>query len=176
MLLLRLTGSVSLALMIVAGGCGFRSASSSALPTTIETTGASQVKQTSSCQPDFTFNISSTSATITSGQSIPIGFGMTSLCGLAGTINVGARISPQPTTTCKKVKGQEVCTSNGPLIHQCCYDFPLGAGGSTGNHITFSATSATLKTTYSITIRGEDITGGCCYGLSHSAILSLTVD
>jgi hypothetical protein len=128
------------------------------------------------CQPDFSFRISSTSVTIASGQSVLVGFGMTSVCGLAGTINVGVRgISPQPTTTCTKVKGQDVCTSNGPIVHQCCYDFPLPANGSSGNHITFSATSATLKTTYTITIRGEDISGGCCYGLSHSATLTLTV-
>jgi hypothetical protein len=128
------------------------------------------------CQPDFTFGISPTSATITAGQTVMVGFGMTSLCGLAGTINVGVRgISPQPVMTCKKVKGQEVCTSNGPTFQQCCYDFPLNAGGSTGNHVTFGAMSTTVKTTYAITIRGEDITGGCCYGLQHSATFMLTV-
>lgn len=127
------------------------------------------------CQPDFTFGISQSSATITAGQTVMVGFGMTSLCGLAGTINVGVHgISPQPVTTCKKGKGQ-VCTSNGPTLQQCCYDFPLPAGGSTGNHITFGATAATVKTTYTITIRGEDITGGCCYGLQHSATFTLTV-
>jgi hypothetical protein len=146
--------------------------------TTVPTSAsASRMTANASCQPDFSFQISPTSLTMTAGQTQSVGFGMTSICGLAGTINVGVRgISPAPTTTCKKVKGQEVCTSNGPLFHQCCYDFPLVSGGSTGNHITVTATDTTLKTTWTVTIRGEDISGGCCYGLSHSATLTLTVN
>jgi hypothetical protein len=106
-----------------------------------------------------------------------VGFGMTSLCGFSGTINVGVRgISPQPGTVCTGHGSKQTCTTNGPIAHQCCYDFPLPAGGSTGNHITFSATTDTIKTTYTITIRGENIQGGCCYGLTHSATLMLTVN
>lgn len=130
----------------------------------------------SQCTPDFSFGISQSSATITAGQTVLVGFGMTSLCGLAGTINVGVRgISPQPGTVCSGHGSKQTCTTNGPTIQQCCYDFPLAAGGSTGNHITFGATVNTVKTTYTITIRGEDISGGCCYGLTHSATFMLTV-
>ena len=128
-----------------------------------------------SCQPDFGFGVAPTSATITVGQTVDLGFKMTSLCGLAGTINVGYRVSPVPTITCTKAGKQQVCTSNGPASHQCCYDFPLPAGASTGGRITFGATSSTLKRTYTITVTGEDITGGCCYGITHSATVTLTV-
>lgn len=101
---------------------------------------------------------------------------MTSLCGLGGTINVGVRgISPQPGEVCTGHGSKQTCTTNGPTIQQCCYDFPLRAGGSTGNHITFGATTNTIKATYTITIKAEDISGGCCYGLTHSTTFTLTV-
>src|SRR5260370_41651992 len=63
------------------------------------------------CQPDFGFALSPTSATITSGQSVRVTAQLTSLCGLAGTINVGIiKISPQPTG------------NNGFTIYQPRYD------------------------------------------------------
>jgi hypothetical protein len=126
------------------------------------------------CQPDFTITVSPTTLTIVKGgPAASIGVGFKSVCGLAGTINFGVRgITPQPTTTCNS-KG--VCTSNGPVFKQCCYDLPLAAGGSTGNHITVSATQSTKATTYQVRVSGEDISGGCCYGITHSANVTLTV-
>jgi hypothetical protein len=115
------------------------------------------------CQPDFTFGLSPSSATITSGQSIRITVELASVCGLAGTINVGIRkISPPP-------------NGNGFTINQPRYDIPLDANGTATAPITLGATPKTLKTTYTITIQGEDISGGCCYGIKHSAIFVLTV-
>lgn len=126
------------------------------------------------CQPDFTITVSPATVTIVKGgPAASIGVGFKSLCGLAGTINFGVRgITPQPTGTCNS-KG--VCTSNGPVFKQCCYDLPLGAGGSTGNHITVSATQSTRATTYQVRISGENIQGGCCYGITHSANVTLIV-
>jgi hypothetical protein len=116
------------------------------------------------CQPDFTFALSPSSATITSGQSVRVSAEMTSLCGLAGTINVGIRnISPPPGG------------SNGFTIKQPRYDIPLDANGTAVAYITLGATPNTLKTTYALTIQGEDVSGGCCYGLKHSATFELTV-
>ncbi len=116
------------------------------------------------CQPDFTFALSPSSATITGGQSVRVSAEMTSLCGLAGTINVGIRkISPPPGG------------SNGFTIKQPRYDIPLDANGTAVAYITLGATPNTLKTTYTLTIQGEDISGGCCYGLEHSATFELTV-
>ena len=115
------------------------------------------------CTPNFTLALSPASATISSGQTVRVTAGLTSTCGLAGTIDVGiVNISPAP-------------HSNGPTIAQCCYDIPLRANGTAGTTITFGASSATRRTTYSVRMRAEDVTGGCCYGLSHFATLSLTV-
>jgi hypothetical protein len=89
---------------------------------------------------------------------------MASLCGLAGTINVGIhKISPQPGG------------SNGFTIKQPRYDIPLDANGTAVAYIALGATPNTLKTTYTLTIQGEDISGGCCYGLKHLATFELTV-
>ncbi|HVR45387.1 MAG TPA: hypothetical protein VMT95_01910 [Candidatus Binatia bacterium] len=116
------------------------------------------------CQPDFTFALSPSSATITSGHSVRVSVEMSSLCGLAGTINVGIRsISPPPSG------------SNGFTINQPRYDIPLDANGTAVAYITLGATPNTLKTTYTLTIQGKDISGGCCYGLKHSAAFELTV-
>jgi hypothetical protein len=126
------------------------------------------------CKPDFTITVTPTTLTIVKGGPVAsIGVGFKSLCGLAGTINFGVRgITPQPTVTCNN-KG--VCTSNGPIFHQCCYDLPLKANGGTGNRITVNATKNTLATTYQVRISGENIQGGCCYGITHSANVTLTV-
>jgi hypothetical protein len=128
---------------------------------------------TTTCKPDFTITISPATLTIVNGGPAAfIGVGFKSLCGLAGTINFGVRgITPQPTSTCDK----GACTSNGPIFQQCCYDLPLKADGSTGNHITASATQSTRATTYQVKITGRNIQGGCCYGITHSANVTLTV-
>jgi hypothetical protein len=116
------------------------------------------------CQPDFSLTLSPTSATITSGQSVKVSVELASICGLAGTINVGIHnISPPP-------------QGNGFTINQPRYDIPLDANSTAVAYITLGATQQTLKTTYTITIQGKDISGGCCYGLTHSAAFVLTVD
>ncbi len=115
------------------------------------------------CRPDFTFLLSPSNATITSGQSVRLSVKMSSLCGLSGTIHVGiTKISPQP-------------NGNGFTINQPRYDIPLDSNGTAVAYITLGATPHTLKTTYTLTIQGEDISGGCCYGLNHAATFTLTV-
>jgi hypothetical protein len=116
------------------------------------------------CQPDFSLALSPTSATISAGQSVRVTVELASICGLAGTINVGIHnISPPPQS------------GNGFSIHQPRYDIPLDANSTATAYITLGATSNTLKTTYTITIQGKDISGGCCYGLTHSATFMFTV-
>jgi hypothetical protein len=115
------------------------------------------------CQPDFTLTLSPASATITSGQSVRVSAELASLCGLAGTINTGIHnISPPP-------------NGNGFTIKEPRYDIPLDANSTAVDYITLGATPNTLKTTYTLTIQGEDVSGGCCYGLKHSATFELTV-
>jgi hypothetical protein len=126
---------------------------------------ASQSAQTSNatCQPNFSLALSPASATITSGQNARLTIELTSICGLAGIVDVGIQnISPSP------------IGNNGFTFTQSRYDIPLVANGSAGAYITFGATAATLKTTYTITIQGKDISG-CCHGLQHSATFLLTV-
>lgn len=115
------------------------------------------------CKPDFVLSVNPSSATIQAGSSKLYQIGLTSVCGLAGAINVGTtHISPTG-------------NGNGPRPHQARYDIPLNANGQAGVPVTFVASSATLKTTYTITITATDISGGCCYGVTHSASISLTV-
>jgi hypothetical protein len=150
-------------LLFVLAGCGSGSMSS-AMPNPQMPSVGLRTDGGRACQPDFTLAVTPTSATITSGQSVTVTAELASVCGLAGTINVGIRhISPPPNG------------SNGFTIKQPRYDIPLKANGTAVAPITLGATPATLKTTYTITIRGEDISGGCCYGIKHSAIFVLTV-
>lgn len=146
-------------LLLVLAGCG--SGMTSAMPNA-QTVGIHADNTT--CQPNFTFAVTPTSATITSGQNVRVTIELASVCSLAGTINVGIRgISPRP-------KG-----NNGFTISQPRYDIPLQANGAATAPITLGATPKTLKTTYTITMQGQDISGGCCYGIKHSAIFVLTV-
>lgn len=116
------------------------------------------------CQPDFTLALTPTTARITAGQSVRITVQLTSICGLAGDINVGIHgTSPPP-------QG-----GDGYTIHQPRYDIPLDANSTAVAYITLGATPNTLKTTWTITIQGKNIQGGCCYGLTHSATFQLTV-
>jgi hypothetical protein len=115
------------------------------------------------CQPNFSLALSPASATITSGQNARLTIDLTSICGLAGIVDVGIQnVSPPP------------IGNNGFTFTQSRYDIPLAANGSAGAYITFGATAETLKTTYTITIQGKDISG-CCHGLEHSATFLLTV-
>jgi hypothetical protein len=114
---------------------------------------------------DFTLTLNPTSATITSGQNVRMYIDLASVGGLAGTINVGIQsISPPPNG------------NNGFTFQQARYDVWLPSHGTASTYITFGATTTTLKTTYTITIQGKDVTGGCCYGLEHTATFLLTVD
>ena len=115
------------------------------------------------CKPDFALSVNPSSASIQAGASKLYQIGLTSVCGLAGSINVGTtNISPAD-------------NGNGPRPHQARYDIPLQANGKAGVPVTFSTSGATLKTTYTITITAKDISGGCCYGVTHTASISLIV-
>jgi hypothetical protein len=140
-------------------GCGSNSTS----PAMLGNQGQSSGPHRAVCQPDFTLALTPESATITSGQSVRVTVQLTSICGLAGTVEVDIKsIVPQPVG------------SNGFTFDQSRYDVPLTANGSAGAYLTFGATPETLRTTYTITIQGEDISG-CCHGLEHSATFGLTV-
>jgi hypothetical protein len=120
--------------------------------------------QNATCRPDFGLTLSPETATITSGQSVRVSVELASMCELAGTIDVGIHnISPLP-------QG-----NNGFTIHQPRYDIPLDANGTAVAYITLGATPQTAKTTYTITIAGKDVSGGCCYGITHSATFVLKV-
>ena len=116
------------------------------------------------CKPDFVLSVKPASAVIQAGSSKLYQIGLTSLCGIAGSINVGTvSISPAD-------------TGNGPRPHQARYDIPLTANGQAGVAVSFSTSSMTPKTTYTITIRATDVSGGCCYGVRHTATISLIVN
>ena len=53
---------------------------------------------------------------------------------------------------------------------------PLDANGNAGVPVTFSTSAMTVRQTYIITITARDVSGGCCYGLTHTARVSLTVE
>ena len=133
------------------------------------------VASAATCKPDFSITVSPTALTIVKGGAgASIGVGFKSICGLSGTINFGVHgVTPSASQTCNN-KG--VCTSNGLAFHQCCYDLPLKANGGTGNSIHVNATTSTLATTYQIKITGINIQGGCCYGITHSANVTMTVN
>ncbi|HEY6325675.1 MAG TPA: hypothetical protein VIW73_04040 [Candidatus Cybelea sp.] len=119
---------------------------------------------TADCQPDFALTLNPTSATIASGQSVRVSVQFASICSLAGSINFGIHSSsPQP-------RG-----GDGYTLRQPRYDIPLDANSTAVGYITLGATPSTLKTTWALTIQGKDVSGGCCYGLTHSAVFALTV-
>lgn len=150
-------------LLFVLSGCGSGSAGSGMPNAQVQPVGI-HAGDDAPCQPDFTFGVNPSNATITTGQSVRVTVEMASLCGLAGSINVGiVKISPQPTG------------NNGFTIYEPRYDIPLKANGTAVDYITLGATLNTLTTTYTLTIQGKDVTGGCCYGLTHSATFVLTV-
>jgi len=120
------------------------------------------VKQpTTGGQCDFTMNVSPSSATITSGQSVTFRIALQNL-GAGRTINVGiTSISPQ--------------TKSEPTFHQPAYDIWLPANGTGAAQIIESANDKTVKGTYTITVRGKDVTSGCGYGVTHSVTYVLNV-
>jgi len=111
---------------------------------------------------DFSLGVSPTSATVQIGSSVRFTISATSK-GLQGTINVGiSSISP--------------ALSKGITFTQTRYDIWISKTSPVGTaFLTFSAAQGAVATTYTITITGKDITGGCCYGLTHSATFTLTI-
>ena len=111
---------------------------------------------------DFSLGVPPTSATIQIGSSVRFTITVTSQ-GLTGTINVG-------------IRGVSPSFSKGLTFTQTRYDIYISKTSPTGTALlTFSAAKGAEATTYTITIVGKDITGGCCYGLTHTATLTLTV-
>jgi hypothetical protein len=124
---------------------------------------SAKVQSIAQCKPDFSLSVTPSSASIPAGSSQRYQIGLISVCGLAGTIHVGTTsISPAD-------------NGNGPRPHQTRYDIPLTANGTSGVPVTFSTSSTTLRATYTITMTAKDISGGCCYGVTHTAIVSLIV-
>ncbi|HLJ82617.1 MAG TPA: hypothetical protein VKT51_00405 [Candidatus Eremiobacteraceae bacterium] len=116
------------------------------------------------CTRDFALSVTPSTAVIPAGSSKTFEIGLTSLCGLAGSINVGTtRISPSG-------------NGRGPTPHQARYDLPLDANGKTGIPVTYSTTAMTSRRSYEITITAKDVTGGCCYGVTHTATVTLTIE
>ena len=113
-------------------------------------------------QCDFTVTVSPASATITSGQSAGFQVGLQNL-GLEGRmINVLiSSVSPQ--------------TKYEPTFHQPAYDIWVPANGTGAAQIIASASDKTVKTTYTITVRAQDVTSGCGYGVTHYVTFMLTV-
>ena len=111
---------------------------------------------------DFTLAVSPTSATVQIGSSVRFTITMTSK-GLQGTINVGITSVSPP-------------FSKGLTFTQPRYDVWISMTSPTGTALlTFSAAKGAVATTYTITITGKDISGGCCYGLTHTTTFTLTV-
>lgn len=148
--LIGLAGSMVLSL----GACSSVVQTSSIPMTTAPAATMLKKHADATCKPDLIFGLSQSSITLTAGQTKNVGFSVHSLCGLSGLVIVLVRsVSPTP----------------GPTHHQCCYDFHLPPNGSTGNFITFGATSATAKATYTITVTANGP------AVEHSATLLLTV-
>ena len=125
-----------------------------------------------SCTPDFTLSVSRMSGTVERGSSTGFGISIASVCKLVDSIGWGVAItSPVPKVTCDS---KNVCTSNGPSIHQSTYTVVLTSTHTSGSGtFTVSASSDTLLTTYTLTVSARDVTH-CC--LSHSLNITVTVD
>jgi hypothetical protein len=112
--------------------------------------------------PDFSVALSPTSATVQRGSRVMFGVGVSAFCGLTGTINIGATISP----TGANVPTLKFPSYNHPICSTC---------NGTGTSLTVSTSLNTPATTYTITIIARDISGGCCYGLTRTVTATLTV-
>ena len=125
-----------------------------------------------SCTPDFTLSISRTTGTVERGSSTGFGISIASVCKLVDSIGWGVGVtSPTPKVTCNN---KNVCTSNGPTIHQNTYTVVLTSTHTSGTgSFAVSASADTLLTTYTLTVSARDVTH-CC--LSHSLNITVTVD
>jgi hypothetical protein len=102
------------------------------------------------CTPDFVVTNPSGSFRVLRGGQIGLGIGVSSVCGFVGGISWSVSVtSPTPTITCDK---KDVCTSNGPLIHQATYHFYLTATQTSGGGVfTVTAPTTASLTTYTLT-------------------------
>jgi hypothetical protein len=124
---------------------------------------AAPLQSTTGGPCDFTVAVSPASATITSGQSAGFRVGLQNLGSEGRMINVLiSSVSPK--------------TKYEPTFHQPAYDIWLPANSGTGTAQIFaSASDKTVKTTYTITVKTQDVTGGCGYGVTHYVTFLLTV-
>ncbi len=114
---------------------------------------------------NFKLTVSPASVSVPRGATGVFSISIKSSC---GTDHIGwgpSVTSPTPTVTCDK---NNVCTSNGPILHQSSYH-TIGSGTGT---FTATATSTTLLTTWTITVTASDVTH-CC--VVHSVNVFLTV-
>jgi hypothetical protein len=118
----------------------------------------------SQCQPDFTIAASPSSATVQRGSSVVFRIALTSVCGLSGSISVGVLAG-----------GISPSGPNVPRLSVRNYDNWLPTNGKAGTIMTVITSQSTTPTTYTITLTGKDVSGGCCYGLTHTASVTLTV-
>ncbi|PWU24355.1 MAG: hypothetical protein C5B48_06830 [Candidatus Rokuibacteriota bacterium] len=117
----------------------------------------------STSSSDFELTVTPSSAKVAEGSSTRYTLAVTSRGGFAGTVHVGI-VSVSPATT------------NGPTFHLSRYEIWVSPTAPTGTAvIAASTTSITPATTYTVTVRGKDITGGSNYGLTHSTSFTLSV-
>ncbi len=115
---------------------------------------------------NFQLTVSPTSGSVVRGTTTVFSISIKSSC---GTDHIGwgpSVTSPTPKVTCDK---NNVCTSNGPLLHQSTYH-TIGSGSGT---FTATATDATLLTTWTITVTASDVTH-CCVVRSVNVFLTVT--
>jgi hypothetical protein len=118
----------------------------------------------SQCPPDFTFAASPSSHTVQRGSSVVFQIALTSVCGLSGSISVGVLAG-----------GVSPSGPNVPRLSVRNYDNWLPTNGKAGTIMTVFTSQSTTPTTYTITLTGKDVSGGCCYGLKHTTSVTLTV-
>ena len=127
------------------------------------------VSSVNACTPDFVVTNPSGNFQLLRGGQIGLGIGVSSVCGFVGGISWSVSVtSPTPTVTCNK---KDVCTSNGPLIHQATYHFDLTATKTSGGGaFTVTAPTTALLTTYTLTASAYD---GIFH---HSKTFTVTID
>lgn len=121
------------------------------------------------CTPDFVVTNPNGNFRLLRGSQIGLGIGVSSVCGFVGGISWSVSVtSPTPTITCDK---KDVCTSNGPLIHQATYHFDLTATKTSGGGVfTVTAPATALLTTFTLTASAYN---GIFH---HSKAFTVTID
>ncbi len=108
---------------------------------------------------------SPTTASVARGATVVFSISIKSSCE-TDHIGWGPSVTSPPTVTCDK---NNVCTSNGPVLHQSTYH-TIGSGTGT---FTAAATDTTLLTTWTITVTVSDVTH-CCVVQSVNVLLTVT--